>query len=213
MAALVLAELPPAEAIAFGDSIASPAPVTLRANTPRASREALVARLSAERPGATLTLSPLSPDTIEAQRLDAPAATAAWREGLFAIQDAGAQLVAELCGAAPGERILDACAGNGGKTAHLLALAGGRARVDALDINAPKLSEAERTLAAAGPGRCDLRRRRSHPAAARRRRRAMTGSCSTPPAAAWACCAATRRRWRVAGPTISRRWPRGSSGC
>ena len=212
MAALVLAELPPAEAIAFGDSIASPAPVTLRANTPRASREALVARLSAERPGATLTLSPLSPDTIEAQRLDAPAATAAWREGLFAIQDAGAQLVAELCGAAPGERILDACAGNGGKTAHLLALAGGRARVDAVDINAPKLSEAERTLGRLGLGgatfaTADLTLPLPDPGARYDR------ICSTPPAAAWACCAATRRRWRGAGPTISRRWPRASSGC
>jgi len=152
MAALVLAELPPAEAIAFGDSIAAPAPVTLRANSARVSREALVARLSAERPGATLTPSPLSPDALDAHRFDAPAATAAWREGLFAIQDAGAQLVAELCGAAPGERILDACAGNGGKTAHLLALAGGRARVDAVDVNAAKLSEAERTLGRLGMG-------------------------------------------------------------
>jgi 16S rRNA C967 or C1407 C5-methylase (RsmB/RsmF family) len=45
------------------------------------------------------------------------------RAGLFAIADAGAQLVVELCGAVAGERILDACAGSGGKTAHLLALA------------------------------------------------------------------------------------------
>jgi 16S rRNA (cytosine967-C5)-methyltransferase len=110
----------------------------------------LRARLAAERPGATLTPSALAPDAIDAYRLDAPAATAAWREGLFAIQDAGAQLVAELCGAAPGERILDACAGIGGKTAHLLALGGGQARVDAVDVAAPKLAEAERTLARLG---------------------------------------------------------------
>jgi 16S rRNA (cytosine967-C5)-methyltransferase len=59
---------------------------------------------------------------------------------LFAIADAGAQVVVELCGAAAGERILDACAGVGGKTAHLLALAGDRARVDALDIARDKLN-------------------------------------------------------------------------
>jgi 16S rRNA (cytosine967-C5)-methyltransferase len=146
LAALLLAELPASEAIAFADSIAAPAPVTLRANTVRASREALLAKLAEERPGAALTASPWAPDAIDAHGLDAPAATAAWRDGLFAIQDAGAQLVAELCGAAPGERILDACAGSGGKTAHLLALSGDRARVDAVDVAAPKLAEGARTM-------------------------------------------------------------------
>jgi 16S rRNA (cytosine967-C5)-methyltransferase len=150
LAALLLDELPPADAIAFADSIATPAPVTLRANTLRLGREELLARLAAERPGAVLKPSPFCPDAIDAQKLDAPAAIAAFRDGLFAIQDGGAQLVAELCGAAPGDRILDACAGNGGKTAHLLALAGDRARVDAVDINAPKLAEAARTLTRMG---------------------------------------------------------------
>ena len=62
------------------------------------------------------------------------------------MEDAGAQVVAELCGAAPGERILDACAGGGGKTAHLLALAGGQAQVDAVDKAPAKLHDASRTL-------------------------------------------------------------------
>ena len=55
-------------------------------------------------------------------------------------------MVAELCGAAPGERILDACAGGGGKTAHLLALSGGQAQVDAVDKAPAKLHDASRTL-------------------------------------------------------------------
>ncbi len=90
--------------------------------------------------------SAIAPDAILARRFDAPATTAAWREGLFAVQDAGAQVVAELCGAAPGERILDACAGGGGKTAHLLALAGREAQVDAVDNAPAKLHDARRTL-------------------------------------------------------------------
>ena len=139
---MLLAELPAAEALAFAASSAAPAPVTLRASLPRTSREELAAALGAERPGAILTPSPVAPDAIEAQKLDAPATTAAWREGRFAIADAGAQVVAELCGAAAGERILDACAGTGGKTAHLLSLSGDRARVDAVDIAADKLAEA-----------------------------------------------------------------------
>ena len=143
---LLLAELPVADALAFGEATVVPAPVTLRANTPRVSREELGVRLAAERPGATLVPSAVAPDALLTRRLDAPATTAAWSQGLFTVQDAGAQLVAEVTGAAAGERILDACAGGGGKTAHLLALAGGKAEVDALDISPAKLDEARRTL-------------------------------------------------------------------
>lgn len=143
---LLLAELPVADALAFGEATVVPAPVTLRANTPRVSRDELAARLAAERPGAALVPSAVAPDALLARRLDAPARTAAWRQGLFAVQDAGAQLVAELTGAAAGERILDACAGSGGKTAHLLALSDGKAEVDAIDLSPAKLDEARRTL-------------------------------------------------------------------
>jgi 16S rRNA (cytosine967-C5)-methyltransferase len=143
---LLLAELPATEAVAFGDASMAPAPVTLRANTGRIGRDALLARLAVERPGAALLSSAIAPDAILARRFDAPATTAAWHQGLFAVQDAGAQVVAELCGAAPGERILDACAGGGGKTAHLLALAGGEAQVDAVDNAPAKLHDARRTL-------------------------------------------------------------------
>ncbi len=146
LAALLLAERPQAEALAFAASIAETPPVTLRANTGRITREELSARLTAERAGAVLAPSEIAPDAVDARRLDAPAATQAWRDGLFAIADAGAQVVVELCGAAAGERILDACAGIGGKTAHLLALAGDRARVDALDIATDKLDTARATL-------------------------------------------------------------------
>jgi len=146
LADLLLAELPTGEALAFAASIADTPPVTLRANTGRATRDALAAALAAERPGALLTPSPIAPDALDARRLDAPAATRAWRDGLFAIADAGAQVAVELCGAAAGERILDACAGSGGKTAHLLALAGDRAHVDAVDVAADKLDAAGATL-------------------------------------------------------------------
>jgi 16S rRNA (cytosine967-C5)-methyltransferase len=152
LARLTLAELPAADAIAFGEASAAAPPVTLRANTTRIARDALIERLRAERPDATLAPSEIAPDAVLARGLEAPAATEAWREGLFAVQDAGAQVIAELCGAAAGERILDACAGLGGKTAHLLALAGGRAQVDAADVSEAKLREAAQTLSRLGLG-------------------------------------------------------------
>ncbi len=49
-------------------------------------------------------------------------------EGLFSVQDAGAQRAAELLDAQPGQRVLDACAAPGGKTGHILERCGGRAR-------------------------------------------------------------------------------------
>ncbi|MES1206745.1 MAG: transcription antitermination factor NusB [Pseudomonadota bacterium] len=178
LARLALAELPAAEALAFGEASVAAAPLTLRANTARIGRDALVERLRQERPDARLESSPVAPDAILARHFEGPASIPAWRAGLFTVQDAGAQIIAELCGAAPGERILDACAGVGGKTAHLLALSAltergfaqrsrrgtsmepsqgsypieGRAQVTAADISDAKLREAGSTLQRLGLG-------------------------------------------------------------
>ncbi|HSS38870.1 MAG TPA: transcription antitermination factor NusB, partial [Polyangia bacterium] len=81
LARLTLAELPAAEAIAFGEASVAAAPLTLRANTARVAREALIERLQKERPDATLDPSAVAPDAILARRFEAPATTAAWRAG------------------------------------------------------------------------------------------------------------------------------------
>jgi 16S rRNA (cytosine967-C5)-methyltransferase len=150
LAELLLAELPAADALAFADAVGAPAPLALRANTLRTTREALRELLLAERPEARLEPSPLSPDALLARDLDSPATTAAWSQGLFSVEDTGAQVVVELCGARPGERVLDACAGLGGKSAHLAALAANGARVAAVDLSGPKLSEARQALSRLG---------------------------------------------------------------
>jgi 16S rRNA (cytosine967-C5)-methyltransferase len=143
LARLALRELGDATAVALGDDMAAPAPISLRANRSAGiTREQLVTALAAERPDAQLTLSAVAPDAVVARGLDGPARTAAFERGAFAITDVGAQLVAELCGAAPGERVLDACAGLGGKTCHLAALGDNRARVVAVDLSAAKLEQA-----------------------------------------------------------------------
>ncbi|HVZ74357.1 MAG TPA: 16S rRNA (cytosine(967)-C(5))-methyltransferase RsmB [Polyangia bacterium] len=147
---LLIVERGEAEALAFADALATPAPLVVRANTLRGTREALAARLAAERPEASISPSDVALDALLARDLDAPGATAAFREGLFAIEDVGAQIVAELCGARAGERVLDACAGLGGKSAHLAALAGGAARVLAVDLAAAKLDEARASFTRLG---------------------------------------------------------------
>ena len=164
LARLTLRELGAPAAVALGAASGTSAPVALRANrlapapadatAPTGAvgitREVLAERLIAERPGAILTPSDVAPDALLARGLDAPARTRAFTDGAFAIEDVGAQIVAELCGAAPGERILDACAGLGGKTAHLAALAGNQAAIEALDLSAAKLRQAEEQWARLG---------------------------------------------------------------
>jgi 16S rRNA (cytosine967-C5)-methyltransferase len=146
LARLLLEELPANDALAFARATLAPAPLALRANTLRVTRAELQARLGAERPEATLETSPIAPDALLARNLEGAAATVAWREGLFAIGDSGAQVMVELAGAAAGERILDACAGLGGKSAHLAALAGNQARIEAVDHTLAKLDEAKGTF-------------------------------------------------------------------
>ncbi len=142
LARLAIAQLGAASAVAFGDTVGAPAPLSVRANRLRLDREELACRLREERPGAELVESAFAPDALLVRRIDSPFLTRAFTEGLFAIEDVGAQVVAELCGAAPGERILDACAGLGGKSAHLAALAGNRAEIEAADISPAKLRQA-----------------------------------------------------------------------
>lgn len=105
------------------------APVFLRANAARTSREAAIAALAAE--GIASRPGPLAATAIEVtgqpRRI---AGSAAYREGLVELQDAASQAVVEALPLAPGERVLDYCAGGGGKS---LALAAGGARVTAHD--------------------------------------------------------------------------------
>jgi 16S rRNA (cytosine967-C5)-methyltransferase len=151
LARLALGELGPARALDFARAGTGPSWLCLRANSLAGySRERLRAAILAERPEAHLLDSRLGPDALIADDLDAPAALGAFADGGFAIQDVGAQVIAEYCGAAPGERILDACAGLGGKTAHLAALGCNGARVEAYDISASKLSAAREQLARLG---------------------------------------------------------------
>ncbi len=71
-----------------------------------------------------------------------------WEEGWVTVQDGAAQLAAEILAPGKGERILDACAAPGGKTAHLLALGAGH--VVALDRSPGRLQRVRESLARLG---------------------------------------------------------------
>lgn len=71
-------------------------------------------------------------------------------DGRVEIQDAGSQLIAPLVDPQPGERIIDACSGAGGKALHLAALMGNEGRVFGMDVDGKKLAELERRAKRAG---------------------------------------------------------------
>lgn len=82
----------------------------------------------------------------EALRLQQPMPVTAlpgFAAGKVSVQDAGAQLAAHLLGAAPGEKILDACAAPGGKTAHIAELSNCECRITALDVSSDRLERVQ----------------------------------------------------------------------
>jgi len=70
--------------------------------------------------------------------------TEAFKNGLFEVQDASSQLVAEFLNVQPGMRVVDACAGAGGKTLHIACLMENKGQIIAMDIYDNKLQELKR---------------------------------------------------------------------
>lgn len=70
--------------------------------------------------------------------------TEAFKDGWFEVQDASSQKVAEFLAPEPGERIIDACAGAGGKSLHIASLMDNKGQVLAMDIYENKLKELKR---------------------------------------------------------------------
>lgn len=106
-------------------------PLTLRVNTARISREELLKELEGQ--GVTVSPGKLSQSAILLEDRTPPWELSSFKEGLCTVQDEGAQLIAPLLDAAPGQRVLDACAAPGGKTGHLAQLMEGQGLIIAAD--------------------------------------------------------------------------------
>lgn len=109
-----------------------PPPLTLRVNTLKIFREELVEMLADSTGG--IGPHPLTPDSLVLHGQRPPAAELdGFKEGLFQVQDVGAQAISLLLGVVPGMSVLDLCAGAGGKSGHLAALLGGGAGLTCVD--------------------------------------------------------------------------------
>ena len=125
----------------------TPAPLTLRANTLRISRDGLAERLATFKVDTEPTrFAPHGLTVRHGNPLSTPLAD----EGLFFVQDESSQLVVELVAAASGERILDGCASPGGKTTALAAAMGNRGVIVATDLRGRRVELLAHTVATLG---------------------------------------------------------------
>ena len=126
------------QAEAFGRAANTAAPIDLRVNSLRASREQLLAELAA----AGVRAEPL-PELADGLSLaDAPGdlrQLPGYAEGRWCVQDRHAQAIVPLLDPRPGQRVLDACAAPGGKATQIAALLQGSGEVWAVDRSAARL--------------------------------------------------------------------------
>ena len=115
------------------------AKVILRVNTLKTNRKELQRRLLEEDIATEIIQD--QPDALVLTERKNVFMTKIFKEGLFEVQDASSQLVAPYLDVKPGQRVIDTCAGAGGKTLHLASLMENKGQIIALDIYAHKLKE------------------------------------------------------------------------
>jgi 16S rRNA (cytosine967-C5)-methyltransferase len=141
-------DLGPSEGLAACVAMNQRAPMALRVNTVKITREALIDRLAEENVVARPTA--LAPAGLILETRVNAFGLSAFRDGLFEVMDEGSQMVSELVAPPPGGRVADACAGAGGKTLAIAAAMGGKGRLLALDVDGRKLEELRRRARRAG---------------------------------------------------------------
>jgi len=125
------------------------AKVVLRVNTLKISVDGLRNMLLDEEGIETERLNGY-PDALHLRERQNIFTRQAFKDGLFEVQDAGSQRIAAFLDVKPGLRVIDACAGAGGKTLHLAALLQNKGRIVALDTEAWKLEELKKRARRAG---------------------------------------------------------------
>ena len=131
------------------------APVVIRANKLKTTPQKLAEILKEE--GIETSNLRNYPEALELKERANIFRTKAFKDGLFEVQDASSQRVAEFLNVEPGMRVVDTCAGAGGKTLHLAALMENKGQIIALDIYGNKLKELKRRAKRAGAHNIDTR--------------------------------------------------------
>ncbi|MBI2418713.1 MAG: RsmB/NOP family class I SAM-dependent RNA methyltransferase [Ignavibacteriales bacterium] len=118
------------------------ADVIIRTNTLKTNRDELITLLKKD----GIEVSPIESSDVALQLTNRQNlfTSEAFKAGMFEIQDTASQGVAEFTRVQPGMRVIDACAGGGGKSLHLAAIMKNKGRIIALDNDSRKLEELEK---------------------------------------------------------------------
>jgi 16S rRNA (cytosine967-C5)-methyltransferase len=141
---------------AFGDQLSeamialnAQAPIDLRANLLKCKdRGDLI--LALDKDGYFAVPTPHSPIGVRLKKRLAAFNTQAFRDGMYEMQDEGSQIVSLLVAAKPGQKVIDFCAGAGGKTLAIAATMENKGRLLAWDTAAHRLEQIHKRLARAG---------------------------------------------------------------
>ena len=136
------------ETLKLAETLNQPAPVDIRVNSLMTSRDALQAQLKDE--GYELMPTPYSPYGLRRDKRGPLFTSQAFRSGLFELQDEGSQLIGLLADAKPKDKIVDFCAGAGGKTLQMAATMGNTGVVLAFDVSRKRLDRIKPRLVRAG---------------------------------------------------------------
>jgi 16S rRNA (cytosine967-C5)-methyltransferase len=136
------------ELLALARSLQHSAPLDLRVNLQKASRESVLARLAADTIAAHAT--PYSPVGIRLEGKPQINRHALFLEGAIEIQDEGSQILCQLLAPRRGEMVADFCAGAGGKTLALGAMMRSSGRLYAFDVSEKRLAALKPRLARSG---------------------------------------------------------------
>jgi 16S rRNA (cytosine967-C5)-methyltransferase len=144
--------------VAEATAMASRAPLDLRVNTLKATRDKMLAEL-AHLGAAPTPWSPLGLRIALGADARNPGihAEGAFIKGAIEVQDEGSQLAALIAAARPGEQVIDLCAGAGGKTLALAAQMQGKGRLIATDHDKRQLAPIYERLSRAGVHNADIR--------------------------------------------------------
>ena len=148
LAEKLVAQYGEAEAVALGEALNRAAQVGIRVNTLRTDRDGLAQRLAAS--GNPCELAKYSPIGLQRDKRGPLFNTEEFKEGLFELQDEGSQLLGLMTEAAPKQKVVDFCAGAGGKTLELAAMMQNTGALYACDISAGRLERMKPRLGRAG---------------------------------------------------------------
>ena len=132
-----------------------PAPLDLRINPLKTNRETILAEL--KKLGLKTELCPLSPWGIRVFERPSLNTLPMLKDGLVEIQDEGSQLIAKVVDAKPSERVVDFCAGAGGKTLAIAATMENKGRLIACDVMEKRLKSGTERYRRAGLHNIEIR--------------------------------------------------------